>query len=164
MTDHSCREPLRDLTTKQHARLRVPRDWDVEPTASAEAAGLDLVAFASPGATASGFRPNVVLTSSAVGELELEQWEDGTDMVLDGSVADYWLLDRFMAADAAGAVSRRVATYRTADGVHVTALQWSRLRDGVGITATATIATEEYPLWQSQLEAIGSSFTWEDAA
>jgi hypothetical protein len=147
-----------------HAAVRVdlPADWAIDPSATIEDSGIELVALAPDGTTEGGFRPNAVVTSSRIGSLALPDWEDGTDEVLDRTMAGYLLLDRFRRVDGAGEVSRRLATYRTDAGTDVTTAQWSRARDGLGVTATVTVATEDYPAWRDRLDAIGNSFSWED--
>jgi hypothetical protein len=157
-----------DPQTRRHVAphaavcVELPEDWAIDPTATIEESGIELVALAPDGTTGGGFRPNAVVTSSRIGSLALADWEDGTDEILDRTVTDYLLLDRFRRVDGVGEVSQRLATYRTDAGTDVTTMQWSRVRGGLGVTATLTVATEDYPEWRDRLDAIGNSFTWED--
>lgn len=137
--------------------LLCPGRWTRLPT---EIAGLALIGVAE-GEPESGFRPTLVVSRSSVGALTLTQWEAGTEALLTERLTGYLLLDLASAEVAGLPASYRLATYSNEAGDELTAQQWSAIAGGQGLSLTLTCATDDFPEFRADAEAIAASLSWE---
>lgn len=134
-----------------------PDGWS---TVDVAVEGLALVAVADV-EPASGFRPTLVVSSSRVGKLGLADWEAGTEALLASRLTGYLLLDAAPAELAGRTAQYRLSTYANDAGVELTAAQWSAVDGGVGLSLTLTCATDDYPDFRAEAEAIAASTSWD---
>lgn len=103
------------------------------------------------------FRANVVVTIEAVSTTtDVDRWQDDAGGVLELRLPGYVLLDR--EPTAAGRV-RRLAHYEPPDSGPVTMEQWASLRDGLGHTITASVATPAYDGLADVFARVAEGFT-----
>ena len=138
-------------------RMRCPGAWTQLPT---DVEGLALLAVADTGPE-SGFRPTVVISRSRVGALTLADWEAGTESILAERLTGYLLLDAGPGDLAGLAASYRLATYANDARSELTAQQWSAIADGQGLSLTVTCATDDFPEFRADAEAMAASVSWE---
>ncbi|MEE6294895.1 hypothetical protein [Georgenia wangjunii] len=117
--------------------LDVPDSWEVHH----DVRGIPLVAVEPE----PGFRTNIVVTYSALGEgATLKDWQRDTDRLLPSTLEDYLLLDLEMTIVAGHEGARRLAHHASKDNKSLTMEQWVTVVGTTGITLTATCATMRY--------------------
>ncbi|MGV8907375.1 MAG: hypothetical protein ACOH1Y_00190 [Propionicimonas sp.] len=143
--------------TEAGLALTAPGSWEqAEPDDN-----VILVARAS-GADG-GVAATVVVSSSSLGTLALQDWVRGTSELLGSRLTGYLVLD-VSSGQLAGRIAAVIlGTYVDERGAELTAQQWLAIERGNGLTLTITCGTEDFPRFRATAEEIATSLTWKKA-
>lgn len=119
--------------------LPLPADWDQLEDAEP---GVALIAVEPEHR---GFRANVVVTIEDLpAGFDVEAWQAGAEEQLPSALQGYLLLDRESVEVAGRRAVRRLAHHALPGRGSITMEQWAVVRDGQGLTLTASAGTLEY--------------------
>ncbi len=143
------------VNANEGVQLRLDGGWR-----EVDAAGAVLAAVSGDD-TGSGFRPSVVVTVSAIGDLDLESWAAGTRSLLADSLQEMLLLDQEDVGLAGRAGIRHLLSYLDDRGTELTLCQWMTTEAQRGLALSLTCATEDFPELRSVGEQAAAVLTWE---
>jgi hypothetical protein len=129
----------------------------------AEPAG-NVILAARAGEGEGSVAATIVVTTSSLGNLELQDWARGTSELLGSRLVGYLLLDQSSGRLAGRPAAVTLATYVDDQGAELTAQQWLAIEGRGGITLTITCGTEDFPGMRATAEEIATSLTWEKAS